>query len=299
MVIGNFDGVHRGHQALLARAQAEAPGLPLIVITFWPHPRTIAAPGTQPPLLTDLDRRIELLKRAGANQVRVIRFTREFMKLSPADYVDQVLMPLNPQVVVVGENFTFGSMASGTASDLSRLSAGRFAVVIQDLIAVDATGTTCSSQIRDELAAGDVQAAERNLGRPFRFTGMVVQGHQRGRELGFPTANVPVEPEFMAPAAGVYAGWLTRLDEPGSEPMPAAISVGLNPTFDDVPEAVVEAYVLDRTDLNLYGVKVAIDFVERLRGNVKFEGLPALIDQMHRDVADTRRVLGLESQASA
>ena len=293
VVIGNFDGVHRGHQALLARAQAEAPGLPLIVVTFWPHPRSVAAPGTEPPLLTDLDRRIELLKQAGAHQVRVIRFTREFMKLSPADYVENVLLPLSPRVVVVGENFTFGSMASGTPADLERLARGRFTVVTQQLIAVDDTGTTCSSRIREELAAGEVAEAQRNLGHPFRYTGVVVQGHQRGRELGFPTANVPVELEFVAPAAGVYAGWLTRLDEPGAQPMPAAISVGLNPTFDDVPEAVVEAHVLDRTDLELYGVKVAIDFVARLRGNVKFEGLPALIEQMHADVVATREVLGL------
>ena len=296
VVIGNFDGVHRGHRELLAHAQAQAPDLRLVAVTFWPHPQAVIHPGSEPELLTGLDDRIRLLKQAGAAEVRVVSFTRDVMGWSPEQFVDNVLTPLNPRVVVVGTNFTFGSRASGTVETLAELG-GRpggcgFAVEPLPLVTTEEQ-ITCSSLIRTAISSGDVEGAIEHLGRPHRYVGTVVMGHQRGRELGFPTANLPVEHGHLAPADGVYAGWLTRLDEPAAEPLPAAISVGTNPTFDDVPNRVVEAYVLDRDDLELYGVRVAVEFVARLRGNVKFTGLDTLIEQIKADVVKTRQVLGL------
>ncbi|MGJ6981182.1 bifunctional riboflavin kinase/FAD synthetase [Aestuariimicrobium soli] len=298
VVIGNFDGVHRGHRELLAHAQAQEPDLRLVAVTFWPHPQAVIRPGSEPELLMGLDDRIRLLKQAGASEVRVVSFTRDVMGWSPEQFVDNVLEPLNPAVVVVGTNFTFGTRASGTVqtlADLGRREGGcGFRVVPLTLVETDAQ-VTCSTTIRDAIAVGDVEAAGDHLGRPHRYVGTVVMGHQRGRELGFPTANLPVQAGHLAPADGVYAGWLTRLDEPDAPRLPAAISVGTNPTFDDVPDRVVEAYVLDRTDLELYGVRVAVEFVARLRGNVKFTGLEALIEQIGADVEQARGVLGLSS----
>ena len=288
VAIGNFDGVHVGHQALLAQAKAQAPGLPLVVVTFWPHPKSVIRPGTEPPLLTDLGERIEYLRQAGADEVRVVPFTHDVMGWSPEEFVDRVLMPLNPSVIIVGSNFTFGKKAAGTVETLRALGRGRFIVHQVDLLEVHET-TTCSSAVRSALGRGEVAEAAEHLGRLFRYSGIVMMGHQRGRDLGFPTANLPVERGRVAPGDGVYAGWLT-VDGEGAR-MPASISVGTNPTFDDVPHVVVEAYVLDRTDLNLYGRLVHVDFVARLRGNVKFYGLDSLIEQIEKDVETTRRIL--------
>ncbi|MGD8214962.1 bifunctional riboflavin kinase/FAD synthetase [Aestuariimicrobium sp. Y1814] len=288
VAIGNFDGVHLGHQTLLAEAQAQAPELPLVVVTFWPHPKSVIRPGTEPPLLTDLPDRIDLLTKAGVSEVRVVPFTADVMAWSPQEFVDRVLLPLQPAVIVVGSNFTFGRKAAGTVATLKELGTGRYQVHEVDLTEV-AQVTTCSSAVRQALADGDVEGAAEHLGRPFRYSGVVMMGHQRGRDLGFPTANLPVERGHAAPGDGVYAGWLTIDGE--TTAMPASISVGTNPTFDDVPHVVVEAYVLDRTDLNLYGKTVHVDFVARLRGNVKFYGLDSLVEQIGKDVEDTRRIL--------
>lgn len=292
VVIGNFDGVHSGHREVLTRAHAEDPDLPLVAVTFWPHPQAVIHPGTEPLLLTDLHHRIELLKQAGAHEVRVVPFDEDVMGWSPEEFVAKVLDPLHPQLVAVGTNFRFGVKASGTVDTLRALGEGRFAVMAYDLVEVGAV-STCSTLIRDALAAGDVETAARHLGRPFRYVGVVVMGHQRGRDLGYPTANLPTPRGFAVPADGVYAGWVTRLDEPDAAVWPAAISVGTNPTFDDVRATVVEAYVLDRDDLELYGVDIAVDFVARLRRNEKFDSLEALITQIGADVAATRQVLDL------
>jgi len=290
VVIGNFDGVHAGHRDLMNRAQAQRPDLPLVAVTFWPHPQAVIAPGTEPLLLTDLHQRIDLLKQAGAAEVRVVPFDAEVMTWTPAEFVAKVLDPLQPELVAVGVNFRFGAKASGDVDDLRRLGEGRFEVEAFDLLAVHSTDT-CSTVIRNQLAAGDVREAAQHLGHPFRYVGVVVMGHQRGRDLGFPTANLPAPAGFVVPADGVYAGWVTRLDEPDAERWPAAISVGTNPTFDDVRATVVEAYVLDRDDLELYGVDIAVDFVERLRGNTRFESLETLIAQMTADVEAARTIL--------
>lgn len=300
VVIGNFDGVHPGHQAVLAEARSREPGLPLVVVTFWPHPVSVLRPEVGPMLLTSLEERIELLTRAGADRVEVVTFTKEFASWPPERFVAEVIVPLNPARVVVGANFRFGHRASGDVALLSELAAGRFVVEGITLIRYG-DEETCSTLIRQALAEGDVSHAAEHLGRLFSFRGVVAHGDRRGRELGFPTANLPVPANLACPADGVYAGWLTRRDNrgPHGEPLPegaeperwpAAISVGTNPTFDGIDRRV-ESYVLDRDDLELYDAPVTVEFAARIRGQVRFTSIDDLIDQMNTDVADTRRLL--------
>jgi len=288
VVIGNFDGVHRGHAELLRIAKAAEPGAPLVAVTFWPHPMSVVRPDQVPLLLTTLERRKELLRAAGVEDVVVVHFTSEVASWSPAQFVDAVIRPLHPARVVVGENFRFGFRAAGDVSTLAELGAGEFKVQGVPLL-TDGTQPRSSTLIRHAVAEGDFGRVRELSDNVFRFSGVVVRGDRRGHELGFPTANVPVPPGLAVPADGVYAGWVTRLD--GDSPRwPAAISVGTNPTFDGV-ERRVEAYVLDRDDLELYDVEIAIDFYARLRGQVKYAGREALIKQMHADVEEARHLL--------
>ena len=289
VVIGNFDGVHRGHVELLRTAQALEPGVPLVVVTFWPHPMSVVRPDQTPLLLSPLDRRLDLLRGYGASDVVVVEFTPEVAGWSPAQFVDGVLRPLHPRRVVVGENFRFGFRAAGTLSTLTQLGEGEFAVTGVSLL-TDGSQPSSSTLIRQAVAEGDLGRVRELSDHGFRFDGVVVKGDQRGRELGFPTANVAVPPGLAVPADGVYAGWVTRLDVPDAERWPAAISVGTNPTFDGL-ERRVEAYVLDRDDLELYGVDIAVEFYARLRGQVKYAGIDALIVQMHADVEHARQLL--------
>ena len=302
VVIGNFDGVHPGHLAVLDEARSREPGRPLIVVTFWPHPVSVLRPEVGPMLLTGLAERIELLTAAGADRVEVIDFTPEVAGWSPQRFVEDVIVPLDPARVVVGANFRFGHRAAGTVDTLRELAAGRFEVEGITLVRYG-DEEICSSLIRQALTDGDVAHAAEHLGRPFAFRGVVTRGDQRGRELGFPTANLPVPADLACPADGVYAGWLTRRDHCGAhgeqltvgerpERWPAAISVGTNPTFDG-HERRVESYVLDRDDLELYDAPVTVDFVDRIRGQVRFTSIDDLIVQMRDDVARTRRLLGL------
>lgn len=302
VVIGNFDGVHPGHREVLAEARRREPGVPLVVVTFWPHPVSVLRPEVGPMLLTSLEARIELLTLAGADRVEVLDFTRDFAQWSPARFVEEVIVPLRPRRVVVGENFRFGHRAAGTVATLSELGAGRFEV---DGLAMVRFGDeeTCSTRIRNALAEGDVAHAAEHLGRPFCFRGVVAHGDRRGRGLGFPTANLPVPALLACPADGVYAGWVTRRDNlgPHGEPLPAgghparwpaAISVGTNPTFDGLARRV-ESYVLDRDDLELYDAPITVEFVARIRGQIRFTDIDELIATMVDDVARCRAILGV------
>lgn len=296
VVIGNFDGVHLGHQAVLQHARELAPGLAVVAMTFWPHPLSVVRPGHEPTLLCELDERVELLMAAGADRVEVVQFTKEFSRRSPESFVSSVLLPLSPARVVVGQNFRFGHFAAGTVDTLRELGRGHFEVTGIDLVgsplrSEGEVARTSSTRIRSALAEGDIDAASRMLGRPYSFTGTVVHGDRRGRELGFPTANLQVSDKRAAPADGVYAGWLEVLDDPDQGPLPAAVSVGRNPTFDGT-DLRVESYVLDRDDLELYDERIRVQFVRRIRGQIKFDGIDELVVQMNSDVDRIREMLG-------
>jgi riboflavin kinase/FMN adenylyltransferase len=296
VTIGEFDGVHLGHQRIIARAVevARERGLPVVVITFDPHPDEVIRPGTHPPLLTTSRRRAELLVGSGSDAVLVLPFTLGFSRLSPDEFVQTVLSDrLHAAAVVVGENFRFGHKAAGDVPLLSTLGEKlEFGVEGVPLV-VKGHGVISSTEIRERLETGDVAGAAVLLGRPHRVDGVVVRGHQRGRALGFPTANLQTPAHTAIPADGVYAGWLLTLAPDGTEAerWPAAISVGTNPTFTDVAERTVEAYALDRDDLDLYGVRAAIEFTDRLRGNVRFDSIEDLVTQIHADVDEARHLL--------
>ena len=291
VVIGNFDGVHRGHQAVIARARAvaDAQGLTVVAVTFDPHPMAVLRPEHAPSTLTSIEARAELLREAGVDAVLALPFDRDMASWSPEQFVDTVLVErLHAAAVVVGANFRFGSRAAGDVATLR--DAGESRDFVAEGVPLDGGPQVWSSTyVRTCLATGDVAGAAEALGRPFKVRGRVVRGDMRGRELGFPTANVPTSALSAAPADGVYAGWLRRTDT--GETWPAAISVGTNPTFDGERERRVESHVLDRDDLELYDVEVEVSFVERLRGMVAFESVDALVAQMHDDVAHARELL--------
>lgn len=291
VTIGNFDGVHLGHRQVLARARrvADDRGLTLVVVTFDPHPMAVLRPEHAPTSLTTLEARAELLAEAGADAVLALPFDRDVASWTPEEFVDRVLVDgLGAAAVVVGANFRFGHRAAGDVATLVALGADRDL----DAEGIELDGgpqVWSSTYVRTCLAAGDVAGAAEALGRPYAVRGEVVRGDQRGRDLGYPTANVPVGPRAAAPADGVYAGWLRRLDT--GESLPGAISVGTNPTFAGERERRVETYVLDRTDLDLYGVEVEVGFVDRLRGMVAFDSVEELLEQMADDVDRAREAL--------
>ncbi|WP_425577071.1 bifunctional riboflavin kinase/FAD synthetase [Nesterenkonia rhizosphaerae] len=307
VTIGNFDGVHQGHQHVLAQLTGEAArrGVRSVVVTFDPHPAFLHRPEAVPELLTGLDEKLSRLasfsdESSGIDAVLVLKYTAELAAHTAEAFVQKYFVQaLQAAAVVVGHDVRFGRGNSGDFSTMTQLGqANGFAVVgVEDF---DATGpdgrqlsARCSSTaIRTALAEGDVAAAAVMLGRPHAVVGEVVHGEARGRELGFPTANISRDSEGMIPADGVYAGWLT--DTHGQR-WPAAISVGSNPTFEGVAR-VVEAHVIDREqdsveDFNLYGQRMRVEFVQRLRGMVAYEGVEKLIAQMREDVDQTRQIL--------
>ncbi|MGV0784920.1 bifunctional riboflavin kinase/FAD synthetase [Mycolicibacterium peregrinum] len=307
VTIGVFDGVHRGHAELISHAvkAGRSRGVPVVLMTFDPHPMEVVFPGSHPAQLTTLTRRAELVEELGVDVFLVMPFTSDFMKLTPERYIHELLVEdLHVLEVVVGENFTFGKKAAGNV-EMLRKAGERFGFAVESMSLVtesldaehrDERVTFSSTYIRSCVDAGDVVAAAEALGRPHRVEGVVVRGDGRGRVLGFPTANV-APPMFSAiPADGVYAAWFTVLGHgpvmgtvtPG-ERYQAAVSVGTNPTFSGRTRTV-EAFVLD-TEADLYGQHVAVDFVSRIRGMEKFDRVEELVAEMKRDADKARTLL--------
>jgi riboflavin kinase / FMN adenylyltransferase len=288
VTIGVFDGVHRGHQATIGHAvkRAKDLGLSSVVMTFDPHPAEVVRPGSHPAVLTEPARKAELIEALGVDVLCVVPFTADFSRLPAEAFVHDVLVEhLHAALVVVGENFRFGHKAAGDVPLLGRL--GRsfgFGVEGGPLVADDGT-VLSSTYIRSCIDAGDVAAAAAALGRPHRLEGVVVRGDMRGRELGFPTANLLTSRYAAVPADGVYAAWLVRRDERHR----AAVSIGTNPTFSG-RERSVEAYVLD-FDGDLYGERIALDFAAHLREMRRYEGAEPLVRQIAEDVEQARAAL--------
>jgi riboflavin kinase/FMN adenylyltransferase len=289
MTIGVFDGVHCGHQHVIGHTvkRAHELGVQSVVVTFDPHPSEVVRPGSHPALLTEPARKAELIEALGVDVLCVMPFTLEFSRLTPEQFVHDTLVEhLHAALVVVGENFRFGHKAAGDVELLGRL--GRtfgFSVEGAPLVADDAT-VFSSTYIRACVDAGDVAAAARALGRPHRLDGVVVRGDQRGRELGFPTANLMTSSYAAVPADGIYAAWIVR---DRSRPRMAAVSIGSNPTFSG-RERRVEAYVLD-FDGDLYGERLSLDFVARLREQRDYSAVEPLVAQIAEDVAQVRQIL--------
>lgn len=307
LTIGVFDGVHRGHAELIARAvkSGRSRGVPTVLMTFDPHPMEVVFPGSHPAQLTTLTRRAELAEELGIDVFLVMPFTTDFMKLTPERYIHELLVErLHVLDVVVGENFTYGRKAAGNVTSLRR-AGERFGFAVESVSLVaeqhqSETLTFSSTYIRACVDAGDVVAAAEALGRPHRVEGVVVRGDGRGRQLGFPTANVAPPVYSAIPADGVYAAWFTVLGRrypagTGANPLvpgeryAAAVSIGTNPTFSGRTRTV-EAFVLD-ADADLYGQHVAVDFVARLRGQKKFGSVDELIQAMGSDTERARVLL--------
>jgi riboflavin kinase / FMN adenylyltransferase len=289
VTVGVFDGVHRGHQTLISHAveRARERGLPSVLVTFDPHPAEVIRPGSHPARLTSLRRRADLVEGLGVDAFCVLPFTHELSRTHPAEFAHEVLVErLHAAEVVVGRNFRFGHKAAGDVPLLTELGQ-RFGFAVDGLDLMTDDGITFSSTyVRSCIDAGDMEAATAALGRPHRVEGVVVHGDHRGRDLGFPTANLAVAAWTALPADGIYAGRFLI----GDRTFPAAISVGTNPTFSG-RERTVEAYVLD-VDEDFYGFDVALDFLHRLRGQERFTEVEALIERMRGDVQRTRDMLG-------
>jgi riboflavin kinase/FMN adenylyltransferase len=287
VLIGVFDGVHKGHQGLLNRAKAIADGRQIIALTFDPHPTTVFAPDRAPTMLTTLADRVELLKIHGADQVAVMKFNEKFAAMSPDDFVKTVLVDqLHASTIIVGKNFTYGHKAAGTVETLIKSGERyNFTVDAQELNS-DESEVISSTRIRSLVIDGSVEDARLLLGRPHRLDGAVVHGEKRGREIGYPTANLGKIEGQTIPADGVYAGWLTV----GINFWPAAISIGTNPTFVGERGRQVEAYALDQEGLDLYDKNASIEFGWRLRPTLKFDGLEPLLAQMKIDCDQARKL---------
>lgn len=294
VTMGNFDGVHLGHQALLRDVvrTAQERDCASVAITFEPHPLRVLFPEKAPEEICDLDTRVQRIAETGVDVVLVLPFTRDLAAMTPQEYVQEVLVDgLHMAMFVSGKDTRFGVKNSGDVDTMRELGE-QYDFEVKVLEDVGDGARYSSTAIRAELTEGDVTAAAAMLGRPHSMTGEVVRGFQRGREMGFPTANLARNSGGMVPADGIYAGYLLRPTLPIEHPdrhMPAAISVGTNPTFDGTVRTV-EAYVLDRDDLDLYDEKVTVEFVQRLRGTIRFDGMEPLIEQMNDDVARARQI---------
>lgn len=271
VAIGTFDGVHLGHQAVIDDADT--------VLTFDPHPLEVLHPAALPKLITPFEVKRDVIEGLGVRELVVIPFDRQFAELSVGQFVERVLIErLTAELVSVGENFRFGAKAKGDPKAL--VARDEFETRVVPLVEVDGE-TVSSTRIRAQVAAGDMEGARHCLGAPFMVEGTVVEGDQRGRALGFPTANLVPDDRLVIPGHGVYAAFANGV--------PAAVNVGIRPTFDSGRGVLIEAYLIDREE-ELYGSTLRVAFVERLRGERRFAGVEELIAQMRIDVEDARRV---------
>jgi riboflavin kinase/FMN adenylyltransferase len=272
VAVGTFDGVHLGHREVIEGSDS--------VLTFDPHPVSVVAPQHTPRLLTTFERKAELIASLGVEEMIVIPFDAEFSARSADEFIEQVLVgALGATQVAIGENFRFGHRAQGDPRLLK--ADGRFSTVVHPLLEIDGE-IVSSSHIRGLLLAGEVAAANRLLGSTFRFSGVVAHGDERGRELGFPTANLIPGDTLVCPGHGVYACL--------ADGRPAAVSIGVRPTFQTGRGELIEAYILD-FEGDLYDSVLTLEFLERLRGERRFESAEALVEQMHEDVARTREIV--------
>jgi len=277
VAVGSFDGVHLGHREVIRGSDS--------VLTFDPHPTAIVAPQRTPKLLTSLEVKAELVAALGVQELILIPFDADFAKRSAQEFIDDVLVgALGATYVSVGENFRFGNRAKGDPQMLSEDE--RFSTRVAPLLEVEGE-IVSSSHIRGLVLAGEVEQATRFLGAPFQMRGEVVHGDERGRELGFPTANLIPDDALVCPGHGVYA-CLADVGE-GAAPLPAAVNIGVRPTFDTGRGELIEAYILD-FEGDLYGKQLRLDFLSRLRGERRFSSAEALVEQMHRDVERTRGI---------
>ncbi|ACQ80736.1 riboflavin biosynthesis protein RibF [Beutenbergia cavernae DSM 12333] len=300
VTIGNFDGVHRGHRGVLAHvvARARENGALAVAMTFDPHPARVHRPQDAPEELTGLEDKLALLAETGLDAVLVVHYTADFAGQDPEHFVRRYLVDaLHPVVVVIGRDVRFGAGNTGDRGTMAALGGalGFDVDVVEDVVPDASERRWSSTWARELLAAGDVAGLALVLGRLHRMRGAVVHGEARGRALGFPTANLDPAASGAVPADGVYAGWLLR-DGGRGDRLPAAISVGTNPTFDGLVRQV-EAHVLGRTDLDLYGEEVVVEFAVRLRPTLRFDGVDPLVEQMREDVADAARALGVPAPA--
>lgn len=296
VTIGNFDGVHRGHQFVFDRviSRAQELGGAAVALTFDPHPALVHKPHTAAPILTGLTDKLELMEQAGLDATVVLSYSLEFAKLSPREFARTYLVDLlDAKMVVIGRDVRFGKDNAGDLATLEALGAelGFEVDVVDDYGAPSGGERWSSSVVRQLVFGGEMGAVTQLLGRNHRMRGTVVHGDARGRELGFPTANMSQDSDGMVPADGVYAGWVSVVgSERSLQNMPAAISVGTNPTFDGAQRRV-ESYVIDRKGLELYYTEVIVEFVQRLRPTLRFDSMEALIEQMTLDVDQARIIL--------
>lgn len=284
LAVGIFDGVHAGHQQIIATAKHLGE---VTVMTFDPHPTSVVAPERTPSQLISVKDRIELLKQAGATYVEVVNFNKDFSQLSPDQFIEDVLLGrFKAEHVVIGENFNFGFKAQGSPEYLSEVGP-KYGFGVSIVKLQEERGSTISStRIRSLIIDGEIERANELLTRRFYLKGPVVHGEKRGREIGYPTANLGLTPLATIPADGVYAGWLSV----GESRWAAAISIGTNPTFPGVRGRQVEAYAIDQVGLDLYDQEAKIEFGFRLRDTLKFDGLAPLLEQMKKDCDQAREL---------
>lgn len=296
VTIGKFDGVHLGHRAVIRELLevAEERQLTSTVMTFDRHPMRLFKPERAPVPLVGVEQKLQLLAKTGVDSALLVTFDEDFAELSPEQFVTEILVKtLRAEVVLVGHDFRFGAHGSGSAEDLRALGLREgFEVRLIDDVRPGSGRRVSSTWVRELLAEGDVENAAVLLGHAPAVQGEVVHGAKRGRDLGFPTANLSPLSQGLIPADGVYAGWLID----GDTRYPAAISVGSNPTFVGVPPKQVEAYVIDHEGLDLYGHVVTVSFTHRIRGMVKFDGIERLIAQMNADVDRARELLSAANE---